>query len=84
MDSTGHGDRGRRGNLRDRSLDEFCKPLRSRVESQPMPTTPRRRWFQFGLREMFWLLLVVALASFGVREHRERIRERGELEWEIK
>lgn len=40
-----------------------------------MPTPPtRRRGFQFGLRELFWLTLVVALLLVAIREHLERQR----------
>jgi hypothetical protein len=38
--------------------------------SQSPPT--RRRWFQFGLRELFWLALVVALAMYAFHERRQR------------
>jgi hypothetical protein len=36
------------------------------------PTPPRRRWFQFSLREIFWLTLVIALMLFGTFEHLRR------------
>ncbi len=40
----------------------------------------RRRRFQFGLRELFWLILTIAVASYGVQEHRERVRAQQELQ----
>ena len=49
--------------------------------SQAPPT--RRRWFQFGLRELFWLMIVVALVLFAANERRERIRERAAYESEL-
>jgi len=43
----------------------------------------RRRWFQFGLRELFWLILVVALSIAATREYRLRKQlERDVVEWE--
>jgi cell division protein FtsB len=36
------------------------------------PTPPRRRWFQFSLSSLLWLMVVLAIAAFGVRERRER------------
>jgi hypothetical protein len=38
-----------------------------------MPTPPRRSWYQFTLRELFWLALVVALASVAIRERQQRL-----------
>ena len=43
-----------------------------------------RRWHQLGMRELFWLILVVATALFAVLERQERVRQRFELEAEIK
>jgi hypothetical protein len=37
-------------------------------------STTGRRWFQFSLGSLFWLTLVAATASYGFREHRERVR----------
>jgi hypothetical protein len=48
--------------------------------SQAPPT--RRRWFQFGLRELFWLTLVVALSILGARERRARIGLENEVKTE--
>jgi hypothetical protein len=47
-----------------------------------MNTTPsRRRWYQFSLWTMFWLILTAALATYGINEHRLRVRaETGESE----
>ena len=41
-----------------------------------MPATPptRRRWFQFGLGTMFWLMLVFALGILWATERCERQR----------
>lgn len=36
--------------------------------------TPSRRWFQFSIGSLLWLMTVAATASFGLREHRERVR----------
>ncbi len=43
-----------------------------------MLTPPRRRWFQFGLRELFWLTLVVALGAGWIRERSLRHWGEGE------
>jgi hypothetical protein len=45
-----------------------------------MPDTPpaRRRWYQFGLRELFWLTLVVAILLFALNERRERGQSEGD------
>ena len=32
----------------------------------------RRRWFQFGLGSLLWLMLVIALLAFGLNERRQR------------
>jgi len=32
----------------------------------------RRRWFQFGVGNLLWLVLLVALAVYGINEHRQR------------
>jgi hypothetical protein len=45
-----------------------------------MSETPRRRWFQFGIREIFWLTLVVALALFGMLERQRRIQGDAKIE----
>ena len=34
--------------------------------------TPRRRWFQFSMASLLWLMLTVALAIVALREHRQR------------
>jgi len=39
-----------------------------------------RRWFQFSLASLFWLKLCAAMASYGYREHCERVRLEMELE----
>ena len=49
------------------------------VMSQAPPTT-RRRWFQFGLGNLFWLMIVVALVLFLANERKGRMRERAESE----
>jgi hypothetical protein len=33
-----------------------------------------RRWFSFSLRSMLLSMCLIALAVWGVREHRERVR----------
>jgi hypothetical protein len=38
-----------------------------------------RRRLQFGLRSLFWLMLVIAVAIYGIREHRERRRTQAEI-----
>jgi hypothetical protein len=39
-------------------------------------TTSRRPWFQFGLRELLWLILATASFTFAIREHMELVQER--------
>jgi hypothetical protein len=40
-----------------------------------MTPAPKRRWFQFSLRALFWLITISAIgAGVVVTEHRERIR----------
>jgi hypothetical protein len=41
--------------------------------SEATPPT-HRRWFQFSLGTMLWLILTAALAIYGVSEHWRRIR----------
>jgi len=41
----------------------------------------RRRWFQYGLRELFWLTLIVATASGWARE--AFLRQRAQTEANI-
>ena len=48
----------------------------NKVMSQAPPT--RRRWFQFGLRELFWLALVVALGLYCLGERDRRVRSEAE------
>jgi hypothetical protein len=38
-----------------------------------------RRRLQFGLGSLFWLMVVVALAIYGIGEHRQRRRAEQEL-----
>jgi hypothetical protein len=45
-----------------------------------MPTPSRRRWFQFSLASLLWLILTVALALLYVKEHRHRLSVERELE----
>ena len=45
--------------------------------SEPSPS--RRRWFQFGIRELFWLTLVVALMLFGALERQRRVQGDAEI-----
>jgi hypothetical protein len=47
-----------------------------------MPLAPKhnRHWFRVGLRELFWLVLVVALAIFGACELHARMRLEREVE----
>jgi hypothetical protein len=33
-----------------------------------IPTPTRRRWFQFSLRELFWLMLVVAISLYAAKQ----------------
>ena len=40
----------------------------------------RRRWFQFGLRALFWPTTAVALALFAIREQRERMKSHSEAQ----
>jgi hypothetical protein len=53
-----------------------------------MRNTMPRRWFQFTLGRMLWLMLVAVLMVYGVREHFGRVRaealarERGVIMWE--
>ena len=37
-----------------------------------MPTSLRRRWFQFSLASVLWLMLVMAIAIYGINERRLR------------
>jgi cell division protein FtsL len=37
-------------------------------------TLPRRRWFQFGLATLLWLILLIALTIIGVIDYRMRAR----------
>lgn len=39
----------------------------------------RRCWFQFSLGSLFWLTLLAATASYGLREYLERVRIEDEL-----
>jgi hypothetical protein len=39
----------------------------------------RRRWYQFGLGTMLWLMLTTALAVYGFNEHRKRVQAEDEL-----
>jgi type VI protein secretion system component VasK len=39
-----------------------------------MPTSSRRRWFQFSLSSLLWLMLTVAFAIYGFSEHQQRVR----------
>jgi len=46
-----------------------------------MNSTPQRnRWFQFGLRELFWMTLVIALTLFGMLERQRRIEGDAEIQ----
>ncbi len=38
------------------------------------PTAPRRRWYQFRLASLLWLMLFVPMCVFGIREHQRRVR----------
>jgi hypothetical protein len=37
-----------------------------------IPTTPRR-WYQFSIASLLWVMLVVALAVAGMRERSQRM-----------
>jgi hypothetical protein len=39
-----------------------------------MPTTPRRRWYQFSLASLLLFIALIAVSAFAVREHWERRR----------
>jgi hypothetical protein len=39
-----------------------------------MPTPPSRRWFQFSMASLLWLMLVAALATWRYVEHVARRR----------
>jgi hypothetical protein len=45
-----------------------------------MSETRKRRWYQFGLRELLWMILAVALAVVALREHQQRLRADAEAE----
>ena len=34
---------------------------------------PRRRWFQFSLASLLWLMLVIAVSVLGFRERQQRL-----------
>jgi flagellar biogenesis protein FliO len=36
--------------------------------------TTRRRWFRFSLGAMLLVISLIAVAAWGVKEHRERVR----------
>lgn len=46
----------------------------------PNEKQTQRRWYQLSLPGILWLLLTIAIAVFGIREHRERLRMEQELQ----
>jgi hypothetical protein len=44
------------------------------TEANMNSTPPWRRQFQFSLSTLFWLIVMAALAFYGVTEHRKRVR----------
>src|SRR5579863_6016710 len=42
-------------------------------------TALRRRWYQFSLGTIFWLILLAGLSALAIREHRETARLEDEL-----
>lgn len=44
-----------------------------------MPDSSPRRRFQFSIASLLWLMLVLAFAAYGFREHRLRIEAEEQL-----
>jgi hypothetical protein len=44
-----------------------------------MNEAPRRRWYQFSIRTMLWLMLLMALLAYGAKEHSHRVSLEAEL-----
>ena len=56
--------------VRCRALSQTVQPGTIPIMSTAPPTD--RRWFQFGMGTIAWLVVVIALAVYGVNEHRLR------------
>lgn len=41
------------------------------LDRMAVATPTRRRWYQFSLRELFWLMVVMALIAFAIVQRRE-------------